>query len=291
MASTIKQRLRRYNGTDYDTIHLETEKSMITDFPSSMPASDVYSWAKASSKPSYTYSEVGAAASSHTHAAGDITSGTLAVARGGTGATTAAQARTNLGISGIGGVPNWTRVWTSGTLTFSGSASGSTSGKQTVASVQYTPPTIDPFNYTMVKLKIIATYANISVSSYVTYDVNVVLGIGDNSGGYSVVVPAAPSSLSPVTVTRTFNQQIQWEDTYIYTRYYYQRASCDASGSYSYDTTNNIYYYTSTYAKNVGFTWYNTGASTYYISATSNMGKNLSINATVNASLEVWLPS
>ena len=35
-------------------------KSQITDFPSSMPASDVYSWAKASSKPSYSASEVGA---------------------------------------------------------------------------------------------------------------------------------------------------------------------------------------------------------------------------------------
>lgn len=34
-------------------------KSQITDFPSSLPASDVYSWAKASSKPSYTKSEVG----------------------------------------------------------------------------------------------------------------------------------------------------------------------------------------------------------------------------------------
>lgn len=42
-------------------------KSQITDFPSSMPASDVYAWAKAPSKPSYSYSEVGAAAASHTH--------------------------------------------------------------------------------------------------------------------------------------------------------------------------------------------------------------------------------
>jgi hypothetical protein len=42
-------------------------KSQITDFPSSMPASDVYAWAKAPSKPSYSYSEVGAAAESHTH--------------------------------------------------------------------------------------------------------------------------------------------------------------------------------------------------------------------------------
>jgi len=37
-------------------------KSQITDFPSSMPASDVYAWAKASAKPSYTASEVGALA-------------------------------------------------------------------------------------------------------------------------------------------------------------------------------------------------------------------------------------
>ena len=42
-------------------------KSQITDFPPSMPASDVYEWAKASRKPSYSYSEVGAAAASHTH--------------------------------------------------------------------------------------------------------------------------------------------------------------------------------------------------------------------------------
>ena len=34
-------------------------KSQITDFPTSLPASDVYGWAKASSKPSYTKSEVG----------------------------------------------------------------------------------------------------------------------------------------------------------------------------------------------------------------------------------------
>lgn len=34
-------------------------KSQITDFPSSMPASDVYAWAKAASKPTYTKAEVG----------------------------------------------------------------------------------------------------------------------------------------------------------------------------------------------------------------------------------------
>ena len=41
--------------------------SNVSGKPSSMPASDVYSWAKQPSKPSYTASEVGAAAASHTH--------------------------------------------------------------------------------------------------------------------------------------------------------------------------------------------------------------------------------
>ena len=41
------------------TSHTHT-KSEITDFPTSMPASDVSAWAKASTKPTYTASEVGA---------------------------------------------------------------------------------------------------------------------------------------------------------------------------------------------------------------------------------------
>lgn len=56
-------------------------KSQITDFPTSMPASDVYAWAKASTKPVYTATEVGAAAASHKHSATDLTSGTLGVDR------------------------------------------------------------------------------------------------------------------------------------------------------------------------------------------------------------------
>lgn len=39
----------------------------IIDFPTSMPASDVSAWAKQPSKPTYTYSEVGAAPASHDH--------------------------------------------------------------------------------------------------------------------------------------------------------------------------------------------------------------------------------
>lgn len=43
-----------------------------------------------------TAADIGAAASSHNHSASNITSGTLAIARGGTGASDAAGARTNL---------------------------------------------------------------------------------------------------------------------------------------------------------------------------------------------------
>lgn len=48
-------------------------KSQITDFPTSMPASDVSAWAKAAAKPAYTPQEVGAAPASHTHAVADVT--------------------------------------------------------------------------------------------------------------------------------------------------------------------------------------------------------------------------
>jgi len=62
--------------TDFSHTHSKSDitnfahnhvRADITDFPSSMPASDVYSWAKAANKPSYTYSEVGAAPSVHGH--------------------------------------------------------------------------------------------------------------------------------------------------------------------------------------------------------------------------------
>lgn len=48
---------------------------------------------------SWSLSEIGAAATSHNHSASNITSGTLPIARGGTGATTAAGVLTNLGIT------------------------------------------------------------------------------------------------------------------------------------------------------------------------------------------------
>lgn len=58
---------------DYAPISHNHTKSQITDFPASMPASDVSAWAKQPSKPTYTPSEVGAAESSHDHTKSQIT--------------------------------------------------------------------------------------------------------------------------------------------------------------------------------------------------------------------------
>lgn len=55
-----------------------------------------------------TYTQAGAAAASHSHAAGDINSGTLPVARGGTGQTTAAAAATALLSAMSSGTANMT---------------------------------------------------------------------------------------------------------------------------------------------------------------------------------------
>ena len=48
-------------------------KSQITDFPTSLPASDVYAWAKASAKPSYSWSEITGKPSTFTPASHDHT--------------------------------------------------------------------------------------------------------------------------------------------------------------------------------------------------------------------------
>ena len=109
-------------------------KADIADFPASLPASDVSAWAKAAKKPTYTAAEVGAAPTTHSHpwadvigkptqyppeahghpwadvtgkpstfapsahghAPSDITA-TIPLSKGGTGATTAAQALANIG--------------------------------------------------------------------------------------------------------------------------------------------------------------------------------------------------
>lgn len=74
----------------------------------------------------YTAEQVGAAPSSHNHSAGSITSGTLPIARGGTGATNAASARSNLGAA-----PTASPVFT-GSISL-GRKTGTTVGNLSVA--------------------------------------------------------------------------------------------------------------------------------------------------------------
>ena len=78
---------------------------------------------------------------SHKHSAGDITSGTLSVARGGTGATSAATARTNLGITPA----NIGAAASSHTHNYAGSSSAG--GAATSAVKLQTTRTIDGMNF------------------------------------------------------------------------------------------------------------------------------------------------
>ena len=73
--------LSQTNGNVSATFgNISITKSQVSDFPTSMPASDVSAWAKADTKPTYTYSEVGAAAASHSHNV--VTSGTSTTSGG-----------------------------------------------------------------------------------------------------------------------------------------------------------------------------------------------------------------
>lgn len=67
--------------------------SNVSGKPSSMPASDVYSWAKQPSKPSYTASEVGAAPASHSHSYLPLAGGTMTgcITRSGSGSWISAR--------------------------------------------------------------------------------------------------------------------------------------------------------------------------------------------------------
>lgn len=67
--------------------------SNVSGRPSSMPASDVYSWAKQPHKPSYTASEVGAAPASHSHSYLPLSGGTMSgpILRGAGGAWISAR--------------------------------------------------------------------------------------------------------------------------------------------------------------------------------------------------------
>ena len=104
--ATLRRRLHRFNGTSYDVVHFETEASLVK--MSDGTTAEVAINAKAAASHThddryYTETEVntllnGKAASGHNHSASNITSGTLSVARGGTGVTSINALKTVLGI-------------------------------------------------------------------------------------------------------------------------------------------------------------------------------------------------
>jgi hypothetical protein len=56
----VEEALKRPYGLILISALDEKSYNSLTDKPASLPASDVYPWAKAATKPTYTYSEVGA---------------------------------------------------------------------------------------------------------------------------------------------------------------------------------------------------------------------------------------
>ena len=81
-------------------------KADISDFPTSMPASDVSAWAKASSKPSYSASEVGAVPTSRT-VNGKALSANITLSAGDVGAAASSHSHNYAGSSSAGGNANW----------------------------------------------------------------------------------------------------------------------------------------------------------------------------------------
>ena len=128
--ATLKQRLRRKNASGtYDTVHLETESGMILrpsgrtveadlaaylpeyqdsdDVPKSLTDGKIIlgktkAWFDGSSVREFSMSDhthSGYATSTHYHSASQITSGTLPVARGGTGVTSIDALKSALGMT------------------------------------------------------------------------------------------------------------------------------------------------------------------------------------------------
>ena len=103
--------------------------------PSSMPASDVYSWAKQSSKPSYSASEVGAVPTSRT-VNGKALSTNITLSAGDVGAAASSHSHNYAGSSSVGGDANWAKGADYANYTFSNNGvSTSGSGSAYTATV------------------------------------------------------------------------------------------------------------------------------------------------------------
>ena len=216
-------------------------KSQITDFPTSMPASDVYAWAKAATKPSYTYTEVGAAAASHTHpdattsVAGFMSTadktkldGIATGAKTGTVTSVAMTVPTGLSLSG-------SPITTSGTLALSLTSGYSipTTAKQANWDAAYT-------HSTLAHQSIINGTGFVKASgTTISYDNNFYAPMLTATA----TVPAAAGwyriATSPLDVVRCSGRfEIDWSVSS-----YHGQATINAGIMYSADPTLNVIHY------------------------------------------------
>lgn len=119
-------------------------KSQITDFPTSMPASDVYSWAKQSSKPSYSASEVGAVPTSR-KVNGKALSSDISLSAGDVGAAPSSHSHNYAGSRSAGGSANWANGATYANHAFSNNGL-STAGNGSVYTVSVNEFSLDAGN-------------------------------------------------------------------------------------------------------------------------------------------------
>lgn len=233
-------------------------KSQITDFPSSMPASDVYSWAKQSKKPTYTYSEVGAAAASHTHSLSSL------------GAAAASHTHP---VSQIDF--GWQLIKTD-TQTLTGNTSGKT------VSYSVTVPYIDGRLPDEIRMDVVASTRYVSPTG-----VPGATQVGLNLPGHSLVVEsptaAAGTHEGSFSSSRIFsmqpNQRITcWSDTETRRTVEYHVGTYYAP--HNSPTNNNRAIYATAYDADKSFTW----------NFSANMGVTSGVTSfTTNYTLKIYV--
>lgn len=139
--ATLKQRLHKKNSAgSYDTIYLETSAEMVLMNDGTTVETAV------NNKAASNHTHSGYAATTHKHAVSDITSGTLGVARGGTGVTSLDALKTALGITDSGGASGG-----------SGGTSGSTSAGGTMTFDNMSWTVVDNGSYNSDELVLMLT--------------------------------------------------------------------------------------------------------------------------------------